>query len=164
MCSKPMPMPGKRGMPKMTSRRKSSQSRIARRILREASATRPQASVSFKTLLGSLHSPKAIREWIGLSLSDVARELDRLVYGSTKQGLINKQKVDRWERGSKVPPKVRHAYGVVIANELTDQFDRIIGITLKADSPWRVIAWVWCACGSLFELKRTDWKHCPKCR
>ena len=148
----------------MAQKRNRRQSGMSRRIQHGTSSTRPQASVSFRTQIRSLNGPKAIREWIGLSLSDVAEELDRLVYGSARQGLINKQKVDRWERGSKVSPKVRHAYGVVIANELTEQLDRVIGITLKADSPWHVVAWAWCACGSLFELERTDWKRCPQCR
>ena len=147
----------------MAQKRNRRQSGMSRRIQHGTSSTRPQASVSPIGQLRTLRGPKALREWIGLSLADVAGELDRLVYGESRQGLINKQKVDRWEHGSVISPKVRKAYGVIIANELTDQLDRVVGITLKANSPWRITAWAWCACGAPFELRRADRKRCPKC-
>lgn len=146
----------------MTQKRKPGRSRMSRRISHSASHTRPGASVTPLMACRSLRTAKAAREWIGLSLSEMADEVRRLV-GERLAGAVNKQKIDRWEKTNRMPPKVRFAYGTLLANELTDQLGRDVGVSIKANSPWRITAWGWCACGAAVELRRADRKRCPKC-
>ena len=147
----------------MTTQKKQRQPRTRSRIPRGASFSRPHASVTPIGYIRSLKNAKAIREWIGLSLSEMADEAGRIL-GDTFASAINKQKVDRWEKTERMPPKMRHVYGVMLATELSDQLGRKIGVTIKSNSPWHVTAWAWCKCGAPFELWRADLRRCPKCR
>ncbi len=61
--------------------------------------------------------------------------------------------------------EVREAYGVMVANNLTAQLGRVVGVKLVANSPWTITAWIRCAtCGAWFELRRRNQKRCEWCR
>ncbi|HLF28240.1 MAG TPA: hypothetical protein VJG32_18065 [Anaerolineae bacterium] len=147
----------------MAQRQKTRTPRPRSRSPRSASFTRPHASDTLYRQLQALTGPKAIREWLSLSLAEVAEELNRIVFGDAKAGHFNKQKVDRMERAGRVPRRVRQAYGLMIANELHNMTDRVIGIAIKANSPWRITAWLKCSCEEWFVMERSNQKHCPKC-
>jgi hypothetical protein len=111
--------------------------------------------------LRHVHAPKNARAWLGLSLADVGREIARLTH---RPRAYDKAAVWHWEQGGVMTAEVREAYGVMVANKLTAQLGRVIGVKLVANSPWFLTAWTRCAiCGAWFELRRCNQKRCEAC-
>jgi hypothetical protein len=122
---------------------------------RKAGVERPLAT------LRHVHAPKNVRAWLGLSLADVGREIARL---TRRPRAFDKAAVWHWEQGGVMTAEVREAYGAMVANKLTAQFGRVVGVKLVANSPWTISAWTRCAiCGAWFELRRCNQKRCEAC-
>jgi hypothetical protein len=122
---------------------------------RKKSVERPLAT------LRHVHSPRNARAWLGLSLADVGREIARL---TKRPRAYDKAAVWHWEQDGVMTVEVREAYGVMVANTLTVQFRRVVGVKLVANSPWTITAWTKCmTCGAWFELRRRNQKRCELC-
>ena len=122
---------------------------------RKGGVERPLATLRY------VHSPKNVRTWLGLSLADVGREIARL---TKRSRAYDKAAVWHWEQGGVMTVEVREAYGVMVANKLTAQLERVVGVKLVANSPWTITAWTRCtACGAWFELRRCNQKRCACC-
>ena len=122
---------------------------------RKAGVERPLAT------LRHVHAPKNVRAWLGLSLADVGREIARL---TRRPRAFDKAAVWHWEQGGVMTAEVREAYGAMVANKLTAQFGRVVGVKLVANSPWTISAWTRCAiCSAWFELRRCNQKRCEAC-
>ena len=93
--------------------------------------------------LRHVHAPKNARAWLGLSLADVGREIARLTH---RPRAYDKAAVWHWEQGGVMTAEVREAYGVMVANKLTAQLGRVIGVKLVANSPWVLTAWARAGC------------------
>jgi hypothetical protein len=114
-----------------------------------------------RRILG-LTGPKPVREWLGFTLAKHGAELARLT-GRTRP--FDRRTVFGWENGKPMAREIVDAYGVLIANKLTADLDRIVGVKLIVNSPWHVKAWTACAtCGHWFELHRARDRRCPECR
>ncbi len=115
---------------------------------------------SLSSIKGIKNAQKA-RNYLGLSLSELAAELSRLT-GKT----VFRQLVCHWEAGRRKPSAdMLKAYGVLIANRLSDNLGRIVGVKMVVNSPWHVAAWTQCCdCGAWFELCHSLTKHCPRHR
>jgi hypothetical protein len=121
----------------------------------KGSVERPLATLRY------IHSPKNVRAWLGLSLADVGREIARL---TKRSRAYDKAAVWHWEQGGVMTAQVREAYGVMVANKLTAQLGRVVGVKLAANSPWTITAWTRCTtCGAWFELRRCNQKRCACC-
>ena len=122
---------------------------------RKRSIERPLAT------LRHVRSPRNVRAWLGLSLADVGREIARL---TTRPRAYDKAAVWHWEQGGVMTAQAREAYGVLVANKLTAQLGRVVGVKLVANSPWTITAWIRCAtCGAWFELRRRNQKRREGC-
>jgi hypothetical protein len=122
---------------------------------RKRGVERPLATLRY------VHSPKNVRAWLGLSLADVGREIARL---TKRPRAYDKAAVWHWEQGNMMTAQVREAYGVMVANKLTVQLGRMVGVKLVANSPWTLTAWAKCIeCGTWFELRRRDRQRCEVC-
>ena len=109
-----------------------------------------------------LKGPRKVRLWLGLSLADMGREVARL---AERERVYDRRTVFGWERGKPMGQIERDAYGIQVANKLSAELGRIVGVKLIANSPWHVTAWTACRkCGSWFELHRSRDIHCPECR
>ncbi len=122
---------------------------------RKGGVERPLATLRY------VHAPKNVRAWLGLSLADVGREIARL----TKcPRTYDKAAVWHWEQDGVMTAQVREAYGVMVANKLTAQLGRVVGVKLVANSPWTIMTWTRCTvCGAWFELRRCNQKRCACC-
>ena len=102
--------------------------------------------------LRHVNSPEKVRAWLGLSLADVGREVARL---TGRRRAYDKAAVWHWEQGGVMTDEVRQAYGTMVANKLTAQLGRVVGVKLVTNSPWTITAWTRCKdCSEWFELKR----------
>lgn len=113
------------------------------------------------TLAKRINDPSKARHFLDLSLSEIGAEVARL---TGRPSAYAKSTVVKWERAGQVEPDVRRAYGTLIANRLTALTGRTIGITIEANSPWRVQAWARCDCGAWYPMQRANQKRCDKCR
>jgi len=102
-----------------------------------------------------LKTLKKVREWLGLPLSGMASELG-----------VSKSLVVSWQSGHrKITAEAIERIGVMIANKLSADLGRIVGVKIVVNSPWRVTAWTQCArCREWFELQRSRDRSCEKCR
>ena len=106
-------------------------------------------------------SSRKVRTWLGLSLADVGREIARL---TSRRRAYDKAAVWHWEQGGVMTDEVRQTYGMMVANKLTAQLGRVVGVKLVANSPWTITAWTKCKdCGGWFELRRRNQKRCETC-
>jgi hypothetical protein len=122
---------------------------------RKAGVERPLATLRY------VQTPEKVRAWLGLSLADVGREIARL---TKRPRAYDKAAVWHWEQGGVMTDEVRQAYGTMVANKLTVQLGRVVGVKLVANSPWTITAWTKCKdCGEWFELKRRSQKRCANC-
>jgi len=120
-----------------------------------------------KSRLSSLRKARNlrdVREWLGLSLSQLAREIpktrgDRSAHMSRAFVCM----VQRGERGL-LPEQMRAITNLVLA-DLRDGLKRDgLTVTISHHSPWRVRVMVPCVvCGRQFELQRVTAKRCPRC-
>lgn len=95
-------------------------------------------------------------QYLGLSYSELARELSRLAMNEERahptgkrRGLrISKSSVGMWAIGAtKMPKEWIDRTCMLIANHLTSIFGQTIGVVVKVNSPWRVTAKYECRCG-----------------
>lgn len=111
--------------------------------------------------LRHVNSPGKVRTWLGLSLADIGREIARL---TGRPRAYDKAAVWHWEQGGVMTDEVRQAYGTMVANRLTAQLGRVVGVRLAANSPWTITAWTKCkVCGGWFELRRRNQRRCTDC-
>ncbi len=112
-------------------------------------------------ILRRINSPEKARTWLGHSLADVGREIARL---TGRPRPYDKAAVWHWEQGGVMADEVRQAYGTMVANKLTAQLGRVVGVKLVTNSPWVLTAWTKCKdCGGWFELKKRNQKRCDNC-
>lgn len=135
--------------------------RSARRLQRPAKAvlSRAKPCQSTRAYLRSVCSAKLAREYLGLSLLNLAKELSRLT-GET----VTKNRARHFESGcSPIPNDVRLAYGVLLANRLTAALGREVAVTLSINSPWAITPHIQCRCGRWTEMITDRSRNCPAC-
>jgi hypothetical protein len=98
---------------------------------------------------------KGIRTWLGLSLSEMGTLLE------TKASSIAD-----WQSGHRIMPGSKiQVIGQRIADKLTSEYGRTIGVKMSVNGAWRVTAFVQCSqCRAWFELKHPHWRRCEECR
>jgi hypothetical protein len=110
----------------------------------------------------SLKSAGDVREFLGLSLSEVGTELARL---TSRERPYTKQAVAKMERQPHVSDDVLNAYGQMLCNSITKRIGQTVGITLYSNSPWHVTPWLRCpTCGDLYPVDRAGVLRCKSCR
>ena len=118
--------------------------------------------------LSDLHkarSQKDARKWLGLSLRQMAKLIKP--QGDRPQPHLCKATIAAWEnpRDKRKPSseQVRQV-GVLIANKLTQEMGRTVGVTIKVNSPWHIRAHRQCCeCGRWFQMKRDTSRRCQRC-
>ena len=108
---------------------------------------------------------KAARKWLGLSLREMAMLIKP--QGVRPQKHLGKATIAAWEnpRDKRKPGsgQVRQV-GVLIANKLTQEMGRTVGVTMRVNSPWRIEAHTKCeTCRRWFEIKRETSRRCVRC-
>ncbi len=122
---------------------------------RRTGVERPLATLRY------INSPEKVRAWLGLSLADMGREAARL---TSRRRAYDRASVWHWEQGGVMTDEVRRAYGTMVANKLTAQLGRVVGVKLATNSPWTMTAWTKCKdCSGWFELRRRNQKRCEAC-
>lgn len=112
--------------------------------------------------ISTLTSPKKVRQWLGLTLATMGAELARL---TGRERAFDRRTVFGWESGKPMAQEIMDAYGTKIANKLTTEMGRTIGVRVVANSPWHVTAWVKCVeCSNWFQLHRAKQRRCDGCR
>lgn len=151
-------------MKRTAKRPRTTPKRSSRRISRAVSKPLKSRKEGVERPLASLrvvHSPGQVRAWLGLSLAELGREIARL---ARRPRAYDKAAVWHWEHGGVMVSEVREAYGVLIANKLTAQLGRNVGVKLMTNSPWTITAWTSCViCEAWFELRRHNQKRCTQC-
>ncbi len=124
--------------------------------------TRQPAPRFSLTIVRSLKNARTVREWLGFSLEETGQELARLM---KREFPFTRQAVSKMEQGHmRIGEEVLRAYGQLVANRLTAIMDQTVGITIEANSPWRIIPWMACRkCGNWFSLSRSNQRHCSAC-
>jgi hypothetical protein len=102
-----------------------------------------------------LKALKNVREWLGLSL----REAGQLCG-------VSGQLFNDWQSGHRImPASAKEKLGEQIADKLTRDLGRIIGIKMETNSPWRITAWSQCKkCRAWFQMRRSRDRLCDECR
>lgn len=119
--------------------------------------------------LNDLHKARTLkdaRHWLGLSLRQMANVMEP--QGDRRQSHLSKATIAAWEnpRDKRKPnsEQIRQV-GVMIANKLTAELGRTIGVKMHVNSPWRIRAYTQCCdCGRWFEMQRDTSKRCKRCR
>ncbi len=133
---------------------------VKTRCLKPVSVASPRVC-SPLARMRTLTTPKKVRLWLGLSLADVGREVARL---TARVRPYDRRTIFGWESSKPMGKAERDAYGILIANKLSDELGRVVGVKLITNSPWRVTAWASCAnCGSWFQLSRARSTRCKAC-
>jgi hypothetical protein len=106
-------------------------------------------------------SARAVHELLGFSLSEVGAELARLL---GRQKPLSKQAVYKMSNG-RISADILQAYGQMISNHLSRSIGVDVGITINANSPWHVTAWLRCeSCREFYAVDKAGVVHCLKCR
>lgn len=115
-----------------------------------------------------VHSPKAAKAFLGMSLAEMGRGVARI---EGRAEPYRKATVANWtvaanrKRFRPMNDSQIKAVGVLIANRVVQLSGREnIGIHLTHNSPWRITVWARCLCGKWYELKRADWRGCKRHR
>ena len=116
------------------------------------------------TDLRKIRNLKDAREWLDLSLAGIAQHITPS--GNRQQPHVTRQMVAAWQRGARVMSREQlDQVGALIAEELTYQARRLVGVKITVNSPWQVTAWGKCKdCHTWFELPTIRAARCPKCR
>jgi hypothetical protein len=117
------------------------------------------------TDLRKIHGLKDAREWLGMSLSDIAQHIKPS--GNRQQTHVTRQMIAAWQRGSRTMSRAQlDQVSALIAEELTYLARRrTVGVKITVNSPWRVTAWGECKdCREWFEIPTIRAARCPKCR
>lgn len=119
--------------------------------------------------LSDLHKTRSLkdaRHWLGLSLRQMANIMEP--QGARAWRHLSKSTIASWEnpRDKRKPgPEQIRQVGVLIANKLTQEMGRTIGVTLKVNSPWHIRAHTKCSdCGRWFQMQRETSRRCERCR
>jgi hypothetical protein len=118
--------------------------------------------------LSDLHKVKNLksaRYWLKLSLRQMAHVIKP--QGDRPQSHLSKATIAAWEnpRDKRKPDDEQiRKVGVLIANKLTEEMDRTIGVTIKINSPWHIHAHTQCCdCHRWFQMKRDTSRRCARC-
>lgn len=116
--------------------------------------------------LRELHKVKSLkmaRYWLGLSLNQLARLIEPT--GDRRWSHVSKSLIAKWENGARHPsPDQIQQIGVLIANRLTSDMNRTVGVTIRNNSPWRIHAHTQCCdCRRWFQMKRDTSRRCARC-
>lgn len=111
-------------------------------------------------VLRGISDAKKARKWLSLSNSQMAQEVTQRT-----EKKVTAVHIAHWESGRRgMPPFVRDVYAVLIANRISAELRRIVGITIYSNSPWRVMAWSQCShCGNWFNLRDRRIFRCHLC-
>lgn len=110
-------------------------------------------------ILRYLKSPLKVRYFLGMSQAQLCKELTRLTKERLTPGAVK-----HWEHARR-PMERRYtdAYATLVANKLTRDMNRMIGVNLEVNSPWKFVAYGQCACGRWYRLRSVRHVHCGKC-
>lgn len=107
---------------------------------------------------------RALREWLGVSLSQLAQEIPHVKHWQGDH--VSRQFVCAVQRGERdlLPPQMT-ALVALIEAEARDTFQRKdITVAIRHNSPWRIKVLSMCVvCGKSFELQRVNAKRCARC-
>lgn len=106
-------------------------------------------------VLRNLTTLKRVREWLGLSLEEAGKLCS--VSGSS---------IADWQSGHRVMPRSAiEKIGTLIANRLTKELGREVGVKVETNSPWHITAWTRCVeCRAFFNMRRSRDRRCEACR
>ena len=109
---------------------------------------------------------RAVREWLGLSLAQLAREIPHVRHWQNGGDHVSRQFVCAVQRGERtlLPPQMTALVALVEADvrELFRRKD--ITVSIVHNSPWHVKVFSTCAvCGKSFELHRVNARRCARC-
>ena len=95
------------------------------------------------------------RAFLGLSLKQVGEMCG-----------VSPSLIAAWQAGRRLMPRSAiDLIGLKIANELTREHGRDIGVTVEVNSPWAVTPFAKCAdCREWFSLRSPRDRRCPRCR
>ena len=113
--------------------------------------------------LHKMKNLKSARYWLGLSLNQLAKLIEPT--GDRPQSHVSKSLIAKWENGARHPSleQIRQV-GVLLANRLTSDMNRTVGVTIRANSPWHIHAHTQCCdCHRWFQMKRDTSRRCPRC-
>ena len=115
--------------------------------------------------LHKIRNLKSARKWLGLSLRQMAALIKP--QGDRPQTHLCKATIAAWENlADKRKPsdeQIRQV-GVLLANRLTADLNRTVGVTIKVNSPWHIHAHTQCCdCHRWFQMKRDTSRRCARC-
>ena len=112
-----------------------------------------------------IQSLKDARHWLGFSLRQMATIVKP--QGEQPQKHLSKATIAAWENPGnkrKPSPEQIRQIGVMIANELTKELGRTIGVMMRVNSPWHITAHAKCCdCRRWFRMKRDTSRRCGRC-
>ena len=103
-----------------------------------------------------------VREWLGLSLSQMASELPKT---RGKKGHVSRAFVCLVQRGQRdLLPAQMEALSNLVKQQLSESRRDDIAIQIVNNSPWHIKVMATCvSCGKTFELRRITSRRCPRC-
>jgi len=112
---------------------------------------------------GRVKSIRLVREWLGLSQSQIGEIMAIRLGRSTS---FDRSYICKMERARRVPAAWLPSLGQLIANELYRQLGRDdIGVIITQNSPLKIQAWSHCAgCKRAYRIMRRNQINCQKCR
>ena len=106
-------------------------------------------------MLRYLKGVKKVREWLGLSLAQVGNLCG-----------VSPSEVCAWQNSTRAMPRDSVVkLGRLIAQRLTDDTGRVIGVWITVHSPWQITPGAQCRrCRAWFALRRSTDRLCKDCR
>lgn len=111
-------------------------------------------------ILRYLKGVKKVRQWLGFSLAQVGELCG-----------VSPALVCAWQSGKigtrviYMPHEAVIILGRLIAQRLSDEYGREVGVWIAVNSPWRIVAGIQCRrCRGWFEFHRASDRLCPDCR
>ena len=104
---------------------------------------------------------KDARQLLGLSLRETS-----LLFAKGSSGHISKSTIASWQSGYRtMPPEAIKRLGGLLAQKITDETKRTVGVKIGVGRTWRITTWGKCtSCGKWFHLGRFRIKRCDDCR
>lgn len=106
-------------------------------------------------MLRYLKGVKKLREWLGLSLAQVGKMCG-----------VSSSLICAWQSSKRpMPREAVVILGRLVAQRLSDEYEREVGVWITVNNPWRIVAGVQCRrCRGWFEFHRATDRLCPDCR
>jgi hypothetical protein len=106
---------------------------------------------------------KDARQFLGLSLRQASLLFN--AKGTRSNTHVSKATICGWQSGYRVmPPEAVKRLGELLAEKLTNETKRTVGVRIAMGRTWRVTAWAKCIeCGKWFCLPRFRIRRCSDC-